>query len=154
MIYVEDGDIPYTIILGPVTSSDPKYSVIDPDDVTITNADDDTAGIYVDPTAQLTNRRVRCLDDVHRHAGTVSRQDDVTIAVASSDTTEGTVSTDQLTFTPLDWMTPKTVTVTGEGDYVEDGDIPYTIVLGPVTSFRPQVLGDRSSRLDHHECRR
>jgi hypothetical protein len=60
--------------------------------------------------------------------------DNVTIAIATSDATEGTVSTAAVTFTPLNWNTPQTVTVTGVQDYSNDGNIGYTITTGPVTS--------------------
>ena len=55
---------------------------------------------------------------------------DVTIAISSSDTTEGTVSTSSLTFTPSNWNVPQTVTVTGVFDYLTDGERPYTIAMG------------------------
>jgi hypothetical protein len=54
---------------------------------------------------------------------------DVTVAVSSSDTTEGTVSPPSLTFTPANWNVSQTVTVTGVDDAVTDGDIAYTILL-------------------------
>ena len=47
---------------------------------------------------------------------------DVTIALSSSDTTEGTVSPASLTFTGANWNTPQTVTVTGVDDLLADGD--------------------------------
>ena len=62
---------------------------------------------------------------------------DVTIPVSSSDTTEGTVSTSSLTFTSADWNVPQTVTVTGQPDAVVDGNVAYTIDLGPSTSLDP-----------------
>jgi subtilisin family serine protease/subtilisin-like proprotein convertase family protein len=58
----------------------------------------------------------------------------VTIPVSSGDTSEGTVSTTSLVFTPTDWSTAQTVTVTGMDDSVLDGNVSYTIVLGPATS--------------------
>lgn len=58
----------------------------------------------------------------------------VNIPVASSDISEGTVSTAMLTFTPTDWNTIQTVTVTGVNDSLPDGDQPYTIELGPSVS--------------------
>ena len=60
---------------------------------------------------------------------------DVTIPVISSDTTEGTVSTSLLTFTPANWNVPQTVTVTGQPDGVPDGNVSYTIDLGPSASL-------------------
>ncbi|NOR29025.1 MAG: HYR domain-containing protein, partial [Lutibacter sp.] len=54
---------------------------------------------------------------------------DVIFNVVSSDLTEGTVSTSTLTFNAGNWNIPQTVTVTGVNDDVDDGDIPYTILL-------------------------
>ncbi|MCX5669725.1 MAG: choice-of-anchor D domain-containing protein, partial [Planctomycetota bacterium] len=65
----------------------------------------------------------------------------VTIGLSSSDTTEGTVSPTSLTFTPSDWSTPKTVTVTGVDDDVVDGSIPYTVITAPATSTDPNYNG-------------
>ena len=48
---------------------------------------------------------------------------DVVITLANTDTTEVTVDTDVLTFTPDNWDTPQAVTVTGIGDGIPDGDI-------------------------------
>jgi len=53
----------------------------------------------------------------------------VNIVLSSSNTTEGTVSTDLLTFTASDWDIPQTVTVTGQDDFFDDGDVAYTIIV-------------------------
>lgn len=53
----------------------------------------------------------------------------VNIVLSSSNTTEGTVSTDLLTFTASDWDTPQTVAVTGVDDFFDDGDVAYTIIV-------------------------
>jgi hypothetical protein len=50
----------------------------------------------------------------------------VTINLASSDTTEGTVAA-SITFTPSNWNVPQVVTVTGVNDLAVDGDVAYTI---------------------------
>ena len=54
---------------------------------------------------------------------------DVTIAVSSSDETEGTASSAELTFTPDNWGRPQLVIVTGADDYAWDGDQAYAVVL-------------------------
>jgi len=59
---------------------------------------------------------------------------DVTIDLASSDTSEGTVSPTSLTFTAADWNAAQTVTVTGVDDLIDDGDIAYTIVTAAASS--------------------
>ena len=58
----------------------------------------------------------------------------VTIGLSSSNTTEGTVSPASLTFTAANWNTAQTVTVTGVDDFVDDGDIAYTIVTAAASS--------------------
>jgi hypothetical protein len=66
---------------------------------------------------------------------------DVTIALSSSDLTEGTVSPPSLTFTPADALAAKTVTVTGVDDAVADGNVAYTIVTAPAVSADPLYTG-------------
>ena len=43
----QDGDVVYIIILAPSISDDSNYNSIDPDDIAITNDDDDAAGITI-----------------------------------------------------------------------------------------------------------
>ncbi|AFY28282.1 Calx-beta domain-containing protein [Cyanobium gracile] len=68
---------------------------------------------------------------------------DVTIGISSSDTTEGTVSTSSLVFTPANWNIPQTVTVTSVDDAIVDRDdngiangigVAYSIVTAAATS--------------------
>ena len=65
----------------------------------------------------------------------------VTIAVSSNDTSEGTVSAASLTFDASNWDTPHTVTVTGVDDFVDDGDIAYSAVLGVASSNDSKYRG-------------
>ena len=62
---------------------------------------------------------------------------DVSIALSSSDTTEGTVSPTSLVFTPANALVPRTVTVTGVSDGVADGSQNFTIVTAAATSADP-----------------
>jgi len=67
--------------------------------------------------------------------------DDVTIALESTRVDEGTLSTDTLTFTPLDWDDPQTVTITGVDDAEADGNIKYKITTAPAVSGDPAYDG-------------
>ena len=121
---VEDGDIGYTITTLAV-SQDPNYQGRTGDAVAVTNEDDDTAGITALADGHTTTEG----------GGTVTvtvkldsePTGDVTITLASSDPTEGSVSKPTLTFTAGDWNQPQTVTITGVDDDVQDGNIAYTI---------------------------
>ncbi len=59
---------------------------------------------------------------------------DVLIPLSSSEPSEGMVSPSSLTFTPLNWHIPQTVTVTGVDDGMDDGDVGYLIRLESVVS--------------------
>lgn len=131
--FVDDGNVAYKVLLDAVESADSFYNNLDPADVSLTNQDNDTAGITVSaPSGTSTTE----------NGGTVTFNvklnseptADVTIGVSSSDTTEGTVSTASLTFSAANWNTPQTVTVTGVDDVVSDGNVAYTVVTGAAFS--------------------
>jgi hypothetical protein len=58
----------------------------------------------------------------------------VTIPLTSTKTSEGTVSPASLTFTASNWNAPRTVTLTGVDDKVQDGAQQYFIKFGPIAS--------------------
>ncbi|NOY90836.1 MAG: hypothetical protein GXP55_06450 [Deltaproteobacteria bacterium] len=130
---IADGDQTYHIVLGAATSSDSTYAGIDPADVTATNVDDDSPGITVVPTSGLTTSEVggSAHFDVFLDSQPTAN---VTIAVSSNDTTEGTVDLASLTFTAANWNAPQRVTVTGVDDFVADGNVGYTLVTAPAVS--------------------
>lgn len=128
-----DGPVVYVVEVGAVVSDDTEYAGIDGDDVTLTNIDDETAGITVDPTEglQTTEMGGTATFTVALNAAPTA---DVTIALGTSDDTEGTVSPDSLTFTPENFDAPQTVTVTGVDDAEADGTVAYTVVTAAATS--------------------
>ncbi len=58
----------------------------------------------------------------------------VTVAVSSDNSTEGSVSPSTMTFTTTNWNTPQTVTVTGVSDSLSDGSVNWNVVLNPASS--------------------
>jgi len=130
---VADGDQPFTIVTGPAVSADSGYDGIDPPNVTATNTDNDSPGVTVSPTADLTtseNGGTATFTIVLNSEPTA----DVIVPLSSSDSTEGTVSPSTITFTTANWNAPHTVTITGVQDSAADGDQPYTIVVATMTS--------------------
>ncbi len=130
---VADGAIAYTIVTAPAASGDSGYSGRDAADVSVTNTDDDVAGIVVTPTSGLVTTEVGGTA-TFTVALTSVPTSNVTIGLSSSDLTEGTVAPASLTFTPADALTPKTVTVTGVDDTAVDGSVAYTVVTAPAVS--------------------
>ena len=130
---VVDGDVAYSIVTAAAVSGDSDYSGLDADDVSLTNTDNDAAGITVNPTSGLVtteNGGTAQFSVVLNSQPTA----DVTIGISSSDTTEGTPSTSSLTFTAANWDVAQTVTVTGVDDAVVDGDVAYSIVTAAAVS--------------------
>lgn len=129
----DDGDVAFTVTTGPAASTDAGYAGIDPADVAANNQDDDAAGFTVTPIDGLTTTEAGGTDTFTVVLKARPRAD-VTIALTSDDTNEGTVEPASLTFTTNDWSTPKTVTVTGVDDAYDDGTVSYTITTGAAES--------------------
>ncbi|MBI5664142.1 MAG: alkaline phosphatase [Nitrospirae bacterium] len=131
--YDIDGSIAYTITTEAASSTDINYNGINAPDVSVTNNDNDVAGITVTPTSGLVTTEAhgkasfRVVLNTRPKAG-------VTIALSSSDTTEGKVSPASLWFTATNWNIAQKVTVTGVNDFIRDGNQPYTVVTYPAVS--------------------
>ena len=103
----------------------------------MTNIDSDAAGFFVNPDLGPDHNRGRRPRALYRGVEHRSRSADVTIALSSSDPSEGTVSPASLTFTSDNWNTPQTADVTGIDDALDDGDITFTIVTAAAISADP-----------------
>ncbi|HMI87138.1 MAG TPA: Calx-beta domain-containing protein [Polyangiaceae bacterium] len=140
---VADGNQTYRIILDPAMSTDPNYNNRDPEDVTVSNSDNDTAAISVTPiTGLITSENLATATFTVVLASQPT--DDVTVPILSSNVAEGTVSPSSITFTASNWGSPVTVTVRGVDDPipVQDGNRPYVVRVGPVTaSADPKYIG-------------
>ncbi len=137
---VMDGGIGYSIVTAPASSTDPGYNLQNPSDVSVTNSDNDVAGFTATPTSGLitTEAGGTATFTVKLNSQPTAN---VTIGAASNNTAEGVSSPPSLTFTPANWNTPQTVTVTGQNDFVVDGDVAYLVVPGAATSLDPNYNG-------------
>ena len=135
-----DGDIGYTIVTAAAISTDVNYAGIDPDDVSVTNTDDDSAGITIASTSGLTTTEAggTAMFTVMLNSQPSA---DVSIALSSSDTSEGTVAPASLTFTSANWNIAQTVTVSGVDDAEVDGNVAYSIVTAAATSADANYSG-------------
>lgn len=138
---IDDGDIAYAIVINSATSTDPAYDGLDPTDVSVTNLDNDTAGITVTPISGLETTELggQATFSVVLDSEPLNP---VTIDLSSTDTTEGTIdgavgNNLVLTFDNTNWDDAQVVVLTGIDDDHVDGDIPYTIVLDPASSSDP-----------------
>jgi hypothetical protein len=129
---LDDGDISYSIILDTATSSDGNYSVLNPDDVSVSNTNDDTLGITVSAISGNTTEAGGTATFTIVLGSEPSAS--VTIPIASSNSDEGTVSTSSLVFSTSTWNISRTVTVTGVDDFVDDGNIAFSILTSAAVS--------------------
>lgn len=65
----------------------------------------------------------------------------VVVPVSTSNSHEGVVSPQSLTFTPQNWAVNQTVAVTGQNDCVPDGNNTYQVVSGKSLSTDPNYIG-------------
>ncbi len=132
----DDGDIIFNIVTGAAVSGDSNYHGMNSSDVNVTNQDNDTATILVNPVTTLTTTEDGGQDSFTVVLGS-QPSSNVTIFLSSSNLSEGTLNYSFLTFTSSNWNTPQTVTVTGRDDGSVDGDLYYTVSLSNASSGDP-----------------
>jgi hypothetical protein len=116
--FIDDGDLPYQIVLDAALSNDVNYNGLDPADVDVVNQDDDTGGLVVTPkTSLLINEGGVALIDVQL----ASQPTDVVmipVRTLGPFRKEAVVKPAQLVFTPDNWNVPQRVSVRGKPDAV------------------------------------
>ena len=126
-----DGNVNYTVTLTVNQSStaDSNYDVVSMQTIYALNVDDEYGLALAGETGLMVTE-----------AGTTATftvalmtapSANVMVAVSSGDTSEGRVSPSSLTFTTSNWNTERTVTVTGNNDSIDDGDVAWDVRLDP-----------------------
>ena len=128
-----DGNVAFNVVTAAATSADANYNNLNASDVSVTNNDNDVAGISVVPTSGLVTTEAGGTANFTVVLATQPTAD-VTIGISSNNTSEGIVSSPSLVFTSANWSSPQTVTVTGVNDFVDDGDIAYSIITAEASS--------------------
>ena len=127
-----DGNQPYQITFS-VSSSDENYNRIVVTPLLFINKDDEeSSSLLVTDAENLETSEAGGTATVQMRLSTEPTAA-VTVTPSSSDTTEGAVS-GPLTFTPSDWGTAQSVTVTGVDDRQADGDQPYQVTFSVSSS--------------------
>jgi hypothetical protein len=140
---ITDGNQTFNVVLGVTASGDPNYdSTFDPPDVSFINIDNESPGVTVNAGSSMLvseNGNTSSFQIVLNAPPTA----DVDINVSISDISEGIIQTPfvgtngTITFTPLNWDNPQTVTVAGMDDTIIDGTQPFTVILGITSSTDP-----------------
>ena len=127
---LDDGDITYSVSLT-ATSSDSKYQG-KTSAVSAINIDDDSSAISVSTLSASTSEGGSTATFTVRL--TAQPTANVAISIASDDLSEGTISTSTLFFDATNWSTPKSVTVSGVDDSVDDNDVSFNVTLLAISS--------------------
>ena len=107
-------------------SSDNNFDAVADQTVSVTTTDDDTAGFTIAQSGGTTSVAETGTTDTFTVVLDAQPTSDVVISLTSSDTGEATVNS-PLTFTPANWNSAQTVTVTGVDDNIIDGTITSTV---------------------------
>jgi hypothetical protein len=129
-----DGNQPYTIVTAPAVSADQNYNGVNPSDVSLVNINVDVPSINYNASAPLTV--IEGQTTGYSVVLTTRPDSNVVIQVSSSDVTRVTVSPATLTFTPLNWNTPKFVTVSSVDNLVTNDTVNF-IITNTVTTTDP-----------------
>ena len=108
-------------------NSDNDFDPVNNQTVTATTTDDDVAGFTIVQTGGTTGVAETGTTDTFTVVLNAQPASNVVITITSSDTGEATVNSP--TFTPLNWNTAQTVTVTGVDDNLIDGTISSIITV-------------------------
>jgi hypothetical protein len=133
---IDDGDLVADIGFQ-VTSGDPDYDNLAVSDLPVTCVDDDTRGIVVAPASGLstTESGGQAIFVVYLSSQPTGSAT-VTLGLRSLDISEGLIrkgvsgvgaETISLSFTDSSWNIPQVVSIVGQDDGVDDGDISYEI---------------------------
>lgn len=123
---VEDGEQNYAVTLEIEGSLDTDYEGLPTTSYSVRNVDDDQIGVLATPTSGLTTSEGGTQATFDVQLATLPA-DDVRIDLLHGNPSEGTLDTPFLTFTPLDWFVPQTVTITGVDDSVADSNVQYFV---------------------------
>lgn len=135
----DDGNVVFHVEVGTPVTNDDDYAAIQVQPIPITNLDDETASVHVgSPSGATTEQGGEATVSIRL---TSKPTEDVTVPVTSDDTTEATVSPAELVFSPLNWGTAQSVTISGADDDMADGTVAYTITVAPAVSADPAYDG-------------
>ncbi len=122
---IDDGDIGYSISVD-ASSDDATYDALSEATVAAINSDDDIAGLTISGTSGLVTTEAGGDTSITVVLDSEPTSN-VDIVLASSDSTEGLTHSNPLVFTAETWNIAQELKLVGQDDYVDEGDISYTI---------------------------
>jgi alpha-tubulin suppressor-like RCC1 family protein len=129
---IADGDQTLQLTMT-ISSIDTNYNALPVTPIDFVNQDDDVAGIEISPQSTFLAENSTTTFDIALFTEPTTGET-ITIGLTSSDSSEGTLSTNQVSFTTSNWSQGATVTITGVPDGVADGDVRYLVTTTAASS--------------------
>lgn len=128
----------FSITTGATTSTDAAFNGVNPPDVTGSVLDNNVVSVAVTPSATPLNLMESGPSASIDYVLTAQPTADVSFGLSSSDTSEAVVSgSSTLTFTPVNWQTPQTVSISPVDDPDVDGSQAFSIIATTTSSTDP-----------------
>ncbi len=137
---VMDGAVAYSIITALASSTDNKYNVINPANVSLFNSDNDVPGVLITESGGATSV-TEAAGILHSDSYTVvlTTQPLHDVAITATADASSTVSPSVLAFTTSNWNVAQTMTVTAVDDFVAQGPHSSTITHSVADAVSGQV---------------
>ena len=139
---VVDGDqtSSITISIDDANSND-SFDAVTDQTVSVTTTDDDVAGFTIAETNGSTEVDESGTTDIFTIVLDAQPTSDVLLSLSINDNSEASVSS-SLTFTPINWDSPQTVTVTGLDEETVDGIQTSTVTISVVDAVSNDSFDD------------
>ncbi|MCW2829787.1 MAG: hypothetical protein JWP31_479 [Aeromicrobium sp.] len=123
-----DEDISHVSSVSFTTSTlDPDYAALTPAPVSVSIADNDTAGVVLTPVGTTSVTEGSLAVVTYAVALTSKPSATVTVAIGNANPGQLTTNPTSLSFSTIDWATPKNVTVSAVDDALVEGSKTYTL---------------------------
>ena len=135
--FLLDGAQNCLISSSPSTSNDLVYVNKTMPVVTVVNVDNDTAGLTYIPITAATTTESGGQAQFSVVMNTIPTGTVSVTGITTSDLTEGTISPANISFTASDWNIPQVMTITGQDDLMNDGDISFMVIFPNSVALDP-----------------
>jgi large repetitive protein len=130
---IDDGNVNSSITVAS-SSTDTKYNSFS-NTINVTTTDIDTANFVIAQSSGSSSTSEAGSTDTYTVTLSTIPSSNVRLDIASDNTSELTVSPSSITFTPANWSTAQTVTMTGQDDNTSDGSQSVTITTSVDSVF-------------------
>lgn len=135
-----DGDVAYWLVTEPLISADPAWHGLNPSDIMVINREAQSSLVNVSPLNGLATTEY---GGVARFSVSIGEQPEAGIILyfSVSDSSEGRIVPQSISFTRNNWRQPQVISVTGLDDEVQDGDVHFSVITMPAISLDPRFDG-------------